>query len=53
MNLKIPLPHPTKDLSFLFPALVAAADASPAHLADVRTLARCGELLLLAEEDFH
>jgi hypothetical protein len=40
MNLKIPHPHPAKALSFLFPALVAAADASPEHLANVRTLDR-------------
>ena len=39
MNLKIPHPRQAKALSFLLPTLVAAADASPAHLANVRTLA--------------
>jgi D-alanyl-D-alanine dipeptidase len=40
MNLKVPHPHPAKALSFLFPALVASADASPEHLANVRSLDR-------------
>lgn len=38
--LKIPHPRPAKALSFLFPALVAAADASHAHLANFSSLWR-------------
>ena len=38
--LKIPHPCPTKALSFLIPALVAAADASHAHLANFSSLWR-------------